>query len=52
VANILAEDSLKVKFRKLGVTGYAGSGKPDDLYRIQGLDVDSLVKTVMREIGK
>ncbi|UCD86142.1 MAG: transketolase [Deltaproteobacteria bacterium] len=52
VGNVLAEESLKVKFRKLGVTGYAGSGKPDDLYRIQGLDVDSLVKTVLKEIGK
>jgi len=52
VANFLAENSLNPKFCKLGITGYAGSAKSDDLYRIQGLDVDSLVKTVLTEIGK
>lgn len=52
VANFLAENSLNPKFRKLGISGYAGSAKPNDLYRIQGLDVDSLVKTVLTEIDK
>jgi transketolase len=49
---VLTEKGLGTRFRKLGISGYGGSGKPDDLYKMQGLDVDSLVKTVMEEIGK
>lgn len=52
VGNVLAEDSLPIRFRKLGITQYGSSGKPDDLYRMQGLDVDSLVQAVMDEIQK
>jgi transketolase len=36
----------------MGITQYGSSGKPDDLYRMQGLDVDSLVEVVMEEIKK
>jgi transketolase len=36
----------------MGISGYGSSGKPDDLYKMQGLDVDSLVKAVMEEIEK
>lgn len=50
VANILAENRLAVRFRKLGIKNYGASGKPDDLYRIQGLDVESLVQSVLDEI--
>lgn len=52
VANIIAEHGLPVRLRKLGVTRYGSSGKPDDLYRMQGLDVDSLVKAVMDVINR
>jgi transketolase len=47
VANVLAEHRLSIRFRKIGITRYGSSGKPDDLYRRQGLDVDSLVQSVM-----
>jgi len=50
VANFLAGQSSRIRFRKLGVTQYGSSGKPDDLYRMQGLDVESLVQVVMDEI--
>ena len=50
IANVLAEHGLPIRFRKMGITQYGGSGKPDDLYRMQGLDVESLVRTVMEEI--
>jgi len=50
VANVLAEKRLGTRFRKMGITRYGSSGKPDDLYKMQGLDVESLVKTVMEEI--
>jgi transketolase len=36
----------------MGITQYGSSGKPDDLYKMQGLDVESLVQTVMEEIKK
>jgi transketolase len=52
VANLLAEHGVGIRFRKLGVTQYGGSGKPDDLYRSQGLDVESLVQAVLEEVGK
>jgi len=50
IANVLAEYGLSVRFRKMGITQYGSSGKPDDLYRMQGLDVESLVKAVTDEI--
>jgi len=31
----------------LGVTAYGASGKPADLYSMQGLDSDSIVKAVL-----
>jgi transketolase len=52
VANALAEHGVSIRFRKMGIDRYGSSGKPDDLYKMQGLDVDSLVKTVMEEIEK
>lgn len=50
IANVIAENGLSVRFRKMGITQYGSSGKPDDLYRMQGLDVDSLVKVVTDEV--
>jgi transketolase len=46
VANVLAEGGLAVKFRKMGVTAYGSSGKPDALFEEQGLGIESLVNTV------
>jgi len=52
IASVLAEHGLSIRFRKMGVTQYGSSGKPEDLYRMQGLDVDSLVQAVIHEIQK
>jgi transketolase len=52
IANFLAEQALGIRFRKLGIKKYGSSGKPDDLYRMQGLDVESLIQAVMDEVGK
>ena len=52
IGNFLAEQGLGIHFRKLGITKYGSSGKPDDLYRLQGLDVGSLIQAVMDEIQK
>lgn len=50
VANVIAEHGLPTRVRKLGITQYGSSGKPEDLYRMQGLDVDSLVNAVLDEV--
>jgi transketolase len=42
IANVLTEKGLGIRFRKMGIAQYGSSGKPDDLYKMQGLDVDSL----------
>jgi transketolase len=52
IGNVLADSGISVRFRKMGITQYGSSGKPDDLYRMQGLDVESLVQAVLEEIGK
>jgi transketolase len=52
IANFLAGKGLGIRFRKLGATHYSSSGKPDELYRMQGLDVGGLVQAVMDEIEK
>lgn len=51
VANVIAEHGLPIRFRKMGISQYGSSGKPDDLYRMQGLDVESLVQAVMEIIN-
>jgi transketolase len=51
-ANFLAEYGLGIRFRKLGIKQYGSSGKPDDLYKMQGLDVESLIQAVLEEIEK
>jgi transketolase len=52
IANVLAEHGIPIRFRKMGITQYGSSGKPEDLLRMQGLDVESLIKAVMDEIQK
>ncbi len=47
VANFLAENSLAPRFRKLGIISYGGSGLPENLFKMQGLDIESLVETVL-----
>ena len=52
VANILAEHGLPIRFHRMGITQYGSSGKPDDLYKMHGLDVESLVQVVLEEVSK
>ncbi|MCS7201693.1 MAG: transketolase [Dictyoglomus sp.] len=50
IGNAIAEKGFKVKFIKLGVKEYGASGKPDDLFKLQGLDVNSLVNVIKENI--
>ncbi len=52
IGNVLAGHGMGIRFHKLGITKYGSSGKPDDLYRMQGLDVESLIHVVIEEIKK
>ena len=49
VAKTLALNGVAAKLSCRGVTKYGSSGKPDDLYREQGLDPESLV-IAMKEL--
>lgn len=40
------EMGLSAKFTKMGVSGYAPSGTPDELYRILGIDADGIERRV------
>jgi len=51
IANFLAENSLSPRFQKMGIKAYAGSGAPEELFKMQGLDVESLVKNVIKLIN-
>ncbi len=51
VANILAEKSLCVQFKRLGIKSYGESGTPEALYQKEGLDLQSLQR-VVKEIMK
>ncbi len=50
VGAFLAEEGLPCLFRRLGIMRYGASGAPDDLYRMQGLDVESLREQVRRSL--
>jgi len=52
VAQVLAEESLSVKFIRLGVARYGESGKPDELYKIFGMDEESIAKAILSNIKK
>ncbi|MCD6575144.1 transketolase [Candidatus Aerophobetes bacterium] len=52
VANFLAENSLSCYFKKLGIKRYAGSGPAEELFKMERLDTDSLVNTVIEAIKK
>jgi transketolase len=52
VANVIAENSLRVRFVKMGITAYGASGKPEELFKAQGLDVNTLIGVVVKEIEK
>ena len=50
VANVIAEQGLSTRMKKLGISTYGSSGIPDELFRRQGLDPATLAKVVVEEI--
>ncbi|MCX6834975.1 MAG: transketolase, partial [candidate division Zixibacteria bacterium] len=51
IASAMMVRGYFTKFTKLGVTEYAASGKPDDLYRMLGLDGESVAARIRQLIG-
>jgi transketolase len=52
IKSIMAEEMISQKIKSLGVTKYGGSGKPQDLYALQGLDPKSIATELKRLITK
>jgi transketolase len=50
IAAAMFERGLKAKLVKLGVTHYASSGKPDDLYKMLGIDASGVVATIREQL--
>ena len=51
IANRLIEEALSARLKKIGITSYGLSGKPDDIFKATGLDVDTLVMEVEKLIS-
>jgi transketolase len=51
VATVLIDHGLAPKMKRLGVHQYGGSGKPSDLYKLQGLDAESIARTMQELLG-
>lgn len=50
-AMVLVDKGVHAKLKRLGVSHYASSGKPAELYSEQGLDAESIAKTAQELIG-
>jgi transketolase len=48
VAAIIAENSIPCRLVRLGVKKYGSSGKPEDLYRSEGIDSEGIMKAVLQ----
>ncbi|MFZ2445023.1 MAG: transketolase [Syntrophobacteraceae bacterium] len=49
VATVLAEKGLACGFVRLGVKKYGLSGNPEDLYRLEGISWEGIVKAVLQD---
>lgn len=47
VATVIADAGVACRVVRLGVKAYGLSGKPEDLYRIEGLDKDGIIASVL-----
>ena len=50
ISNYICSNGLAAKVVTFGVTGYAYSGKPDDIYRLMGIDHASVALKIEKEI--
>lgn len=50
IGTFLAEKQIHCRFKRIGITNYGGSAGPEELYKSQEMDEDSLVDIIVREI--
>jgi transketolase len=50
VATVLADGGLPCRLVRLGVKKYGFSGKPEELYRIEGINWEGIVKAVVQNL--
>ena len=51
VALAMADAGVACKFIRLGVKHYGLSGKPSDLYRLEGIDAAGIIRTILEAKG-
>ncbi|MBL7086570.1 MAG: transketolase, partial [Candidatus Cloacimonetes bacterium] len=47
IASKLVEYGIKCKLKKFGVTQYGVSGKNEEVYKVQGLDTESVANKII-----
>lgn len=52
VAGVLGDEGIAARLKRMGVSRYGTSGKPDDLYAEQGLAPSDVVSAVKAAIGR
>jgi transketolase len=52
IAGLMAEHGIAARLVRLGVAGYAPSGAAADLYRLQGLDAESVAERIINELER
>jgi len=52
IAKLVAGEGWRVRLRRLGISSYGLSGTPDELYRGQGLDEETLAEIVKEEVRR
>lgn len=52
VAGVLGDEGIAAKLKRMGVSQYGTSGKPDDLFAEQGLSPKDVVAAVKKALGK
>jgi len=52
IAKLVAREGWRVRLRMLGISSYGLSGTPDELYRGQGLDEETLAEIVKEEVRR
>jgi len=50
VCNALIENNMLCKTVKLGINGYTTSDKPSELYKINGIDAESIAERILKEV--
>ncbi len=51
LANRFSDEGTGTKLVRFGARGYAYSGKPDDIFKMMGLDPESVAESIKAELA-